>query len=367
MDKIKILTITTSGLKKKDGISTIILDSYEELDIEKYQIDITVAGEYDPDLVKAFENIEVRPRYLPERKQELGKYVSELRSLLLKEKYDVVYVHGSSAIIGIELFIAKMCGCKIRIAHSHSSSCEHKKMDKLIRPIFYRSYTKALACSDAAGKWMYRNHPYEIIKNGRSTELYQFEPVIRDRMRDKLGLKEDTLVIGHVGNFYGPKNQEYLIHMMKELIKKNSNTRLYFMGEGETRQQVEALTVSEGLESYVVFTGSISDVDEMLQAMDVMALPSFYEGLPLVVVEWQMAGLPCVVSDRVSKECAYTDLVHFLPLESGHAVWADRILELAGNDRDRSSRTAVDRAADAGFDLRRNTQRLEEIFAKGTK
>ena len=80
MDKIKILTITTSGLKKKDGISTIILDSYEELDIEKYQIDITVAGEYDPGLVKAFENIEVCPRYLPERKRELGNYVRELRS-----------------------------------------------------------------------------------------------------------------------------------------------------------------------------------------------------------------------------------------------------------------------------------------------
>ena len=103
MDKIKILTITTSGLKKKDGISTIILDSYEELDIEKYQIDITVAGDYDPDLVKSFENIEVHPRYLPERKRELGKYVRELRSLLLKEKYDVVYVHGSSAIIGIRV------------------------------------------------------------------------------------------------------------------------------------------------------------------------------------------------------------------------------------------------------------------------
>lgn len=367
MDKIKILTITTSGLKKKDGISTIILDSYKELDIEKYEIDITVSGAYDLDLINAFENIEVHPRYLPERKRELGNYVRELRSLLLKEKYDVVYVHGSSAIIGIELFIAKMCGCKVRIAHSHSSSCEHKKMDKLIRPIFYRSYTDALACSDAAGKWMYRNRPYEIIKNGRSTELYQFEPVIRNRMRDKLGLKEDTLAIGHVGNFYGPKNQEYLVYMMKELIKKNEHTRLYFMGDGETRQQIEALTAFEGLESYIIFTGSISDVDEMLQAMDVMALPSFYEGLPLVVVEWQMAGLPCVVSDRVSKECAYTDLVHFLPLESGHAVWADKILELTGNDRDRSSRDAVDRAADAGFDLRRNTQRLEEIFAKGTK
>lgn len=260
-----------------------------------------------------------------------------------------------------------MCGCKVRIAHSHSSSCEHKKMDKLIRPIFYRSYTDALACSDAAGKWMYRNRPYEIIKNGRSTELYQFEPVIRNRMRDKLGLKEDTLAIGHVGNFYGPKNQEYLVYMMKELIKKNEHARLYFMGDGESKQQVEALTASEGLESYIVFTGSISDVDEMLQAMDVMALPSFYEGLPLVVVEWQMAGLPSVVSEHVSKECAYTDLVHFLPLESGHAVWADKILELAGNDRDRSSRDSVDRAADAGFDLRRNTQRLEEIFAKGTK
>ena len=137
---------------------------------EKYEIDITVSGAYDLDLINAFENIEVHPRYLPERKRELGNYVRELRSLLLKEKYDVVYVHGSSAIIGIELFIAKMCGCKVRIAHSHSSSCEHKKMDKLIRPIFYRSYTDALACSDAAGKWMYRNRPYEIIKNGRSTE-----------------------------------------------------------------------------------------------------------------------------------------------------------------------------------------------------
>lgn len=140
------------------------------------------------------------------------------------------------------------------------------------------------------------------------------------------------------------------------------------MGEGETRQQVEALTVSEGLESYVVFTGSISDVDEMLQAMDVMVLPSFYEGLPLVVVEWQMAGLPCVVSERVSKECAYTDLVHFLPLESGHAVWADKILELAGNDQGQKFQgMPLTELRMQGFDLRRNTQRLEEIFAKGTK
>ncbi len=357
MKTVKVLVITTAGLEQKEGISSVLLDYFSQMDREKVRVELVVWEEYSQHLLEKFQRIGVRAKFVPSRFDHALQYIAALFTLIHREKYDAIYVHGSSAILSTELVVAWLTGCKSRIAHSHSSSCQHKFLDRLLRPIFYCSYTQALACGTEAGKWLYGDRPFQIIKNGRDVETYRFSPEKRREMRQKLGLDERFLAIGHVGNFTYPKNQGYLAEVLKEVLKRKEEVRLYLMGDGERREAVEQQFREQGLDAYVVFTGNISNVPDMLQAMDIMALPSLYEGLPLVSVEWQIAALPCILSDAVTRECAYTPLVHFLPLGNPSA-WADAILEQEGFDRSGYCLTAVELTRANGFDLENNVKVL---------
>lgn len=362
MNKIKILTVTTSGLKKREGISTVILDYYSFFDTKKYEIDLIVAGEYDSKLVYEFEKIGVNIKKVPSRKQNLINYIFKFIRLIKNENYDAIYIHGSSALMSIELYLAKLFGCKNRVVHSHNTTCDHKVLDKMLRPIFYKSYTKALACGEEAGRWLFKNRTFEIIKNGRDIKKYKFNKQKRIQMREKLNLDDSTLAIGHVGNFNSQKNQEFLLKVLGSLIKKEKNVKLFLMGDGELRKSVEEASVKLGLSDYVCFMGSISNVSEMLQAMDFMLLPSRHEGVPLVVIEWQISGLPCIISNVVTKECAYMDSVYFLSLDDENK-WRDKILEIGRIERQEDDLSILVNTKKNGYDLKENIKELQSCFS----
>lgn len=364
MKKNKILTITTSGLGKKEGISTVIMDYYAYFDKKRFDLDIVASGSYSYQLVKEFEKVGVNIRCLPSRKASVGKYVKALIVLFREQKYDAIYIHGSSAVMSIELLIAKLCGCKIRVVHSHNTTCDHKRLDGLLRPIFYHTYTQALACGKDAGKWLYGNRKFDIIKNGRNVEKYKFDELKRNETRKRLGLGIDTFAIGHVGNFNEQKNQQYLIGVLKEIVGKDNNVRLYLMGDGRTKHDIERLVIDNNLVNHVVFTGSIDNVPDMLQAMDVMLLPSLYEGLPLVVIEWQIAALPCILADTITRECAYTDLVQFMSLNDSYEEWAKNLLQCRSFDRKNVANKFIEQTKEKGYDLNKNAIKLQEYFMK---
>lgn len=366
MKKIKILTLSTSGLGKKEGISTVILDNYALFDKKKFQLDMIASGDYNYQLISEFRNVGINIKCLPSRKISVLHYITALVKLVKTEKYDAVYLHGSSAILSIELIIARMCGCKIRVVHSHNTTCDHKMADKLLRPIFYRNYTVALACGYEAGQWLYGNRFFDIIKNGRNTKVYAFDSDKRDYMREELGISDQTLVLGHVGNFNAQKNQVFLLDVLDQLLKVERNLKLYLMGDGTTRKSIMQMANDRGLSQYIVFTGSIQNVPNMLQAMDLMLLPSLHEGLPLVAIEWQMMGLPCILSDKITKECMFTDTVRFLPIDSAES-WKNAILEsrTISDNRVDASEKAILAAKEIGYDLQENAQKLQQYFERG--
>lgn len=358
---MKILIINTVALKS-NGITTVVYDLFKNMDKKDLTAEIAATLESDEAVMEGFNEIGVRVHNIPYRKNNLKKYCLELLKLIKNNKYDAVYVHGNSATMAIELFIAAIAGCKVRLVHSHSSSCEYKKIDNLLRPLFYRLYTKAFACGKLAGEWMFPNREYELIKNGRDIDKYRFNADVRERTRKKLRLDNDALAIGHVGNFNKGKNQKYLIHIFKEIKKKNKNAKLFLMGYGRTRKQIEELVRSLDLENDVVFMGSVDNVHEVLQAMDVMCLPSLYEGMPLVAVEWQIAALPCIISDTITRECAYTDLVEFVSLDEPYSVWADKILAADISKRGDIADDVIRETQENGFDIKRNAEELRELI-----
>lgn len=366
MNKIKILTVSTSGLTHKEGISTVIFDNYSRFDKKKFDLQIVVSGDYNDELVHEFKNVGIIPIYVHSRKKNTILYIKEICSLLKKERYDALYIHGSSSIMSIELFIAKLCGCKVRVVHSHNTTCDHKFIDKLLRPFFYRLYTDALACGNDAGKWLFGGKNFTVLKNGRDIEKYCFDLNTRHKIRNTLNISDDVIMIGHVGNFNKQKNQKYTLLILQELLKSNNNIKLCLMGNGIMLDEIKKEAEQMGLSNNVMFTGSISNVNEMLQAMDVMILPSLYEGLPLVVVEWQISSLPCILSDNVTDECVFSDIVSFAALDD-LSLWKNKILEMVKIDRKQLAKSQITLAKKAGFDINQNAIDLQQFFANKCK
>lgn len=366
MSKIKILVINTVGLTR-NGITTVIYDYYSKFDKENFDIHVLAVKENDENIVNQFIDSGMKAVFTPSRKKNVIKYTFALLKLLLREKYDILHVHGNSATMAIELFIAKLCRCKIRIAHSHNSVCDARKADKLLRQLFYKTYTDAFACGENAGKWLFNGKEFRIIKNGRDINKYIYNESIRRKIRAQLELDEDTVAVGHIGNFNEQKNHEYLINIFKAILKMNSNCKLYLAGYGHLENNIKEQVSKLKIEDKVVFLGLIDNVNELLQAMDVMVLPSLYEGLPLVAIEWQMAALPCVLSDVITKECVFTDLVKFRSLNDSFDKWAESVLELTKNDRKKMSHNIAELSLDSGYDINSNVKKLMDYFNKRVK
>lgn len=361
MDKIKMLVVTTSGLAKKEGIATVILDYFRLFDKNRFDLTIVAQGNCSPELRQEFLDAGFQVCMLPSRKFRFSAYLKGFRELCEKGRFDALYIHGSSAMMSVELGIARLYGCKIRVVHSHNTTCSHITKDRLMRPLFRALYTDALACGTDAGKWLYDNRDFCVVKNGRDVEKYRFDSKTRTELRAALGLDENTLAVGHVGNFNAQKNQAFALRVFQELLSLRKDARMYFMGSGSMMEQVQQQAAELGIADQIVFTGSIPNVGEMLQAMDVMLLPSLHEGLPLVVVEWQIAALPCLISDKVTAECAYSDLVHFMPLEDPKA-WAARLLEISGFDREAAAEEMVRKTVENGYDITHNAEQLQKFF-----
>lgn len=362
---MKILVVSTSGFAKREGISTILYDFLSRFNKDLFTIHLLVSGSYNNEFIEEFRNAGVIDKQVPSRKKNVYKYILSLIKLFNSEKYDAIYIHGSSAIMCIELAVATVCGCKIRAVHSHNTTCNHKSIDMCLRPFFYALYTDAFACGNASGKWLFGNRKFTLVKNGRSIDKYSFNCEKRVEIRKKLNLDEGCIAIGQVGRLNYQKNPEFTINVFKELKKYYPDSKLYMIGDGARLLEIKKLVEELGLENDVVFTGAICNVDDYMQAMDAMILPSFYEGLPLVVVEWQISALPSIVSDAVTQECAYTNIVHFMSLNQQYDVWAKKIIEVVRcNDRRELSRKIKLLTINNGFDIDSNALLLQNYFLK---
>lgn len=359
---MKILHIPTGGLFS-DGILSCILEYMTAMNKSDMDIRVLATNNAQEDIVQKVEKSGCKVVSIPYRKKSIIKYSWKLYRYILKEKIDIIHVHGSSSLMSIELITAKLAGCKIRIAHSHNTTCENKKADKLLRPIFNKVYTNGFACGIDAGKWLFGRDRFEVIPNSRNLKKYEYNINKRKKYRENLGILDNTLVIGHVGRFNAQKNHKYLINIFHEIHKKNENSKLVLVGEGDTKNTIKELVKNLGLQDNVIFTGVINNVADYLSVFDVMLLPSLYEGLPLVVIEWQIAGLQCVISDTVTKECKITTgLVQFESIDKEPVVWADDVEKLVLKDRNKLKKENWREIRQAGYDIEIEAEKLRKLY-----
>ena len=290
------------------------------------------------------------------------KYYHALKKLLKENKYDYVWVNNTSK-VNVKIFeYAKKYGAKT-IAHSHGNKCEGNKLvvavlenlSKLNERKFYKNLDIACACSKKSAEYFYdekklSGKPVHIINNAIDVKKYAYNEAVRIAKRKELGLK-DEVAIGMVGRLTPIKNPFFMLSVLSALP---DGYKLYLVGEGPLLFETEQAIAQKGLENKVIMLGKRSDVNELMQAFDFLALPSFNEGMPLVAVEAQTSGVHCIVSDTLTKEMNITGNVVYAKLNDVDD-WVEKITSQVGYDRCDCSSTV----SENGFSI----DKIAEEFA----
>lgn len=353
---MKVLMINTVNLEK-NGVTTFILNSCKSLRKEHVDIDIAATNSLSEDINDFLKENHISYIKLPNRKKSQIKYIHYLVKILKQNSYDVVHIHGNSTTMAVELFAAKIAKIPVRVAHSHNTLTEHPFINKLLRPFFNILVNGRVACNKEAGKWLFEDKPFLVIKNGIFFDKYAFTLPKRENFRKKFNLKNTDILLGHVGIFNYQKNQEFLINLMKQLDEKY---KLILIGEGALYRKFLQTVKNEKLEKRIITIGAVPNVSDYLAAMDIFVLPSRFEGQPFVIIEALASGLPCIISDKVPKEIDITGNCKFVPLETSD--WISSVRKIEVDDRSLRSINNQKKLKQNGYDASASGHTLKDYY-----
>lgn len=322
------------------GVESVVMNYYRNIDRSNIQFDFICDDDSTNIPYQEIEKLGGKVILIPPY-QKVFKYHKKLKRTLKEGKYQIVHSHINTLSV-FSLYAAKCAGVPVRIAHSHSTTNkkEWKKnlLKQVLRPFSKLFATNYMACSELAGRWLFGDKTYNkgevyILNNAIDIDKFVYNEKNRKKHRKELGIKDDALVIGHVGRFVEQKNHRFLIDIFNEVHKLNNNSILLLVGQGPLEEEMKEKVNALGLTDSVMFLGQRSDVNELYSAMDVFVLPSLYEGLGMVAVEAQVAGLPCVLSTEVPEIAKISNNVEFIKLNDIVNNWANIIIKLNTKNR----------------------------------
>lgn len=369
-EPIRILHVI--GIMNRGGAETMIMNLYRHIDREKVQFDFVEGSSepavFDEEIQKLGGRIFRCPRYNGKNHLAYTKWWNDFFKEH-RQQYAVVHGHiGSTA--AIYLGIAKKHGI-YTVAHSHSM-INRISMRNILYVLF--SYptrfvaNRFFACSKEAGISRYGRRIGDdstrciLLRNAINLNCFSFEKKKRDEWRSALNL-ENHLVVGHVGRFDYSKNHEFLLLVFQKILLKRKDAFLLLVGDGERRMEMEQLAREYGVIDSVIFAGVVSNVNDYVQAMDVLVFPSRFEGLPVSLIEAQANGLPCCISDSVPSEVRITSCVEFMSLQDSTEAWADRAIAMAMEGRIQTKA----QLQQAGYDIHETAKWLTDFYVEAAK
>lgn len=306
----------------------------------------------------------------PPNRHRYLRYRAFWNRFFRENRFDAVY-YNTCDIVSLDMLrFAKRAGVPVRIIHSHntgnqqdigkSRSLFHLLSERINRKTLDRYATHLLACSEEAGRWMFGNRPFTVIRNGIDTERFRYREEAGKAVREQYGLGSGPLV-GIIGRLSAQKNPDYALQVLEALFRLAPSARAFFAGDGSLRKETAEAAERAGIGKLVVFPGTVEDVPAWMSAADVLLMPSLFEGLPFVLVEAQASGLPCVVSSAVSREADLTGLVRFMDLDRSPEEWARELLECAQKERC----DCADRITAAGYSVQHTAEQVRNMIEGG--
>ncbi len=352
------------------GVAKLLFEYYRHMDRSRIQFDFLIydfykEGIYEKPLKEMGASIYKLPIYAKNPDE-----CTRLRNEIIRTgNYDVVHSHMGMGAFRILRIAAKYRVPK-RIAHSHIAYEPYPFKTKIfnhVKRMLIRHYaTDLFACGRDAGSFMWGAGSMaagrvKIMPNAIDTDLYRFCSTERECIRRELGIAHSTYVIGIVGRLSEQKNYPFLFQVYREVVKKRQDVILLVVGRGLEEDEIKAYARQLELEKYIRFLGVRNDVPRLLNAFDVFVLPSKYEGLPVVLVEAQANGVRELVSDKVTKEMAVTDLITYLSIENGSINrWAEQLCEGVSSTSHREE--YAEKVKHSGYDINVASKQLENFY-----
>lgn len=345
------------------GTQALLMNIYRKIDRTKVQFDFLVVYKekqfYDDEIEKMGGSV-----YKLSFREDLNllKFQKDLENFFNQHhEYSIVHCHAYT--VGYFcLKAAKKAGIPVRIAHSHNNETIHdlKYLPKLfMQRLFSQNATDLFACSEEAGKYLFKGKPFQVLKNPVNAQMFIANEKDRREIRRKLGL-EDKFVVGHVGRLHPQKNHDFLIDVFSEIKKKIPNAELVLVGTGPLEEKVRSKVENKELTESVQFLGNRKDMNRVYQALDVFVFPSLFEGLGIVAIEAQAAGVPIICSEGLPPETDITPIYRKLRLSDGAEKWADAAIKMAQSPVAHTNMQKY--VVNAGFDANATAKNMENYY-----
>lgn len=289
-----------------------------------------------------------------------------MRDFLRASRWDVIHIHsGSVTMLRKYCKLARRAGIPDIVVHAHCAgipNMSHTVTSLFSRRVLTRYPSRWLACSQAAGEWMFPEkicrERLRVVKNGVDVRRFAFDPVKRREMRRKLAIPGTARVIGFVGRITEQKNPGFLFSLAEEVRREHpeDEIRLLFVGEGDQRRELEDRIRESSLDGLVIFTGNVENPEDFYQAMDVFAFPSLFEGFSIAALEAQANGLTVVASTGVVTESQVAENFHRIPLEEREA-WKKAVSELGTERMDNTEEIEA-----RGLDIRETARQIRSLY-----
>lgn len=367
MKKLKILYIVPS-LRLCNGVASYAMNYFRHIDNDNIQIDFIVGINERSKYFEEVENKGSKIYYIPKMGiKNFWKSFRLIKQFFKENRYDIVHCHVLN-MGAFYLYEAKRNNVKVRILHSHVTKTADKRMNKIrndiLMPISIKNANYYCACSLDAGKKLFKNKKFTIIKNAIDGKRFAYNEEIRNSIRKKYHM-EDSIVIGNVGRLCNQKNQKFLIKIFNELCTKSSKIKLIIVGNGPLEAELKDYVKRLAIEDKVCFFKPMENIENIYQAIDVFVMPSIYEGLGIVLIEAQTSGIPCIVSNAIPKEAKITKEYKELDLNNSIKQWASEIEKVL--EKLPIRRTRSEELVKYNYDINIEAKRLEEFYMEIVK
>lgn len=333
-DKRKItIAYKITNFNLYGGVENYLKNLLNSLDLNKFEIHL-IHTENNPLFMNLFKK-DIFFHKLPKLSSNLFKHLSAEYKLYKKYKFDIIHSHINE-FNAISVLLGFLANIKVRISHSHNSKFARPILALFLKPIISLFSTHYFACSESASHALHgSNTDYYFAKLGVRLDAFKFDSSKRKIFRNKYSINEKTLLLGSVGRLTKVKNHQFLIKLINLFRYKNSNFKLILVGQGPMELLLKNSIEKFNLKNYVILIDKIDDLSFFYSAIDIFLLPSLYEGFPIVLIESQASGLPCIVSNKISNEVNFLNLINFLPLNN-LSNWIETILLTKISNRENS-------------------------------
>lgn len=349
--------------ENQGGMESYIMAIYRNCDRSRIQFDFLNFHTFEIAYADEIRELGGNIYYIPMKSVDYKGHYDALEDVFSHNQYVGVYYQCMHKLVSLDVFkYAKKYDVPKRVMHAHTTksakeSLTHRIREVLVEMNLHRYVTDFFACSKEAGEWLFGNKKFEIIKNSIDTEIFYYNRKTREEIRKELGIS-DKFVIGTVGRLAEVKNTGFIMDTFKKLHDKNPNTAFLHVGGGPLMEELCVKRKDENLEDAYLLPGAKNNVADYMNAMDVFVLPSLQEGFPIVLLEAQATGLPCVIADHITPTCDLTGNISFVSIEHGVDPWVEEITKYQNQDR----KTGVSQIKSAGYDVQVVSKQIQNFF-----